>query len=56
MLMSDCDRERSDQPKSWTDIEWSEPKPKAADDSSAVQAFIDKLRQALKSLERQPKK
>jgi len=56
MLLPDREGERSDRSKSWIDMEWSEPKPKADDDSSAVEAFIDRLRRALKSLEKPPKK
>jgi hypothetical protein len=56
MLTPDREGERSDRSKSWIDIEWSEPKPQAVDDRSAVQAFMDRLRQALKALEQQPKK
>lgn len=56
MLISDHEGAHSDRSKSWIDIEWSEPKPRAVDDSSVVQAFMDRLRQALTSLEKQTKK
>ena len=46
--MSDREDGHSERARFWLDIEWVEP-PSADDDSSAVQAFIDKLSQTFRS-------
>ena len=48
--MSDREDGHSEGAQSWLDIEWVDPKPNADDDRSVVQAFIDKLSQAIKAL------
>ena len=49
-IMSDREGGHPEGAQSWLDIEWVDPKPNADDDRSAVQAFINKLSQAIKAL------
>jgi len=53
--MSDLDGEPPRRAQFWLDIEWVDPKSKADDDRSPVQAFIEKLSRAIKAV-RQRKK
>ena len=54
--MSDREGGHSKRAQFWLDMEWAAPKPDADDDRSVVQAFIDKLSQAIKTLPRREKK
>jgi hypothetical protein len=51
VIMSDREGGHSERAQFWLDIEWVDS-PTADDDSSMVQAFIDKLSQAIKALAR----
>jgi len=51
VIMSNRERGHSERAQSWLDIKWVDP-PNAEDDGSTVQAFIDKLSQAIKALPR----
>lgn len=53
VIMSD--RGYSERSQFWLDIEWVDPL-NADDDSSVVQAFIDKLSRSIKALSRREKK
>jgi hypothetical protein len=55
VIMSDLDGEPPRRAQFWLDIEWVDPKSKADDDRSPVQAFIEKLSRAIKAV-RQRKK
>jgi hypothetical protein len=50
--MPDFDGERPERAQSWLDLEWVDPTPKADDDLSVVQAFIEKLSLAVNALRR----
>ena len=52
--MSDRENNRPKGAPSWLDLELANPEPKVNDDRKAVEAFIDKLSRAMKSLS-QPK-
>jgi hypothetical protein len=53
--MSDREGGHSERAQFWLDIEWVDP-PNVDDDSSAIQAFIDKVSQAIKVLPQREKK
>jgi hypothetical protein len=55
VIMSDRECGHSERAQFWLDIEWVDP-PNADYDSSIVQAFIDKLSQAIKALPQREKK